>query len=377
MELGFWRDLPRPIIGLSPMDGVTDQPYRHIFKKYGCPDVIMTEFTSVEGLARNAIKLFKDFIYDESQRPIVAQLFGKEPESFRTAALIAAYLGFDGVDINMGCPAKNVRQSGSGAALIENPKLAKEIILATKAGLQDWAEGEKIENILSLKQKTIKLILEKHSQLPHQYQKRRLLPVSVKTRIGYEHSTVSTWIPTLLETKPAVISLHGRTLKQMYTGSADWEEIAKAGKIVHQTSNETLILGNGDIVSVDSAKEKITTSGIDGILIGRATFGNPWVLAELTDWRNGVLEKENRGNLPKQASSIPNQIKPNLQDKIRLAIEHCQVYETFLPEDSFQSMRKHLAWYIKGFPQASDIRVQLMQANNASQVEKILNQIDP
>lgn len=376
MELGFWRDLPRPIIGLSPMDGVTDQPYRHIYKKYGRPDVIMTEFTSVEGLARNAIKLFRDFIYDESQRPIVAQLFGKEPESFRTAALIAAYLGFDGVDINMGCPAKNVRQSGSGAALIENPKLAKKIILATKAGIQDWAEGTKIETISSLKKKTIKLILGKHSQLPQYYQQRRLLPVSVKTRIGYDLTTVSTWIPTLLETKPAVISLHGRTLKQMYTGSADWETIAKAAKIVHQTSNETLILGNGDVDSVSSAKEKIATSGVDGILVGRATFGNPWVLAKLTDWRNRVLEKENRSNLLKQAPSMSDQIKPNLQDKIRLAIEHCQVYESFLPEDSFQPMRKHLAWYIKGFPQASDIRVQLMKANNASQVEKILGQID-
>ncbi len=377
MELGFWRDLPRPIIGLSPMDGVTDQPYRYMYKKYGHPDVIMTEFTSVEGLVRNAIKLFRDFIYDESQRPIVAQLFGKEPESFRTAALIAAYLGFDGVDINMGCPAKNVRQSGSGAALIENPKLAKEIIFATKAGLQDWAEGKKIENVPNLKQKTIKLILEKHSQLPHQYQKRHLLPVSVKTRIGYERSTVSTWIPTLLEAEPTVISLHGRTLKQMYTGSSDWQEIAKAVKIVQQTSGETLILGNGDIDSIVSAKEKIIASGVDGILVGRATFGNPWVLAKLIDWRNGVLETENSSNQSKQKSFKPGQIEPSLQDKIRLAIEHSQVYETFLSEDSFQSMRKHLAWYIKGFPQASDIRVQLMQANNATQVEKILNQIDP
>lgn len=376
MELGFWRDLPRPIIGLSPMDGVTDQPYRHIYKKYGRPDVIMTEFTSVEGLARNAIKLFRDFIYDESQRPIVAQLFGKEPESFRTAALIAAYLGFDGVDINMGCPAKNVRQSGSGAALIENPKLAKQIILATKTGIQDWAEGTKIETISSLKKKTIKLIMAKHFQLPQYYQQRRLLPVSVKTRIGYEHSTVSTWIPTLLDTKPAVISLHGRTLKQMYTGSANWEEIAKATKIVHQTS-ETLILGNGDIDSVGSAKEKIATSGVDGVLVGRATFGNPWVLVKLVEWRNSELKSENFSNQSQQMpSKKPDQTQPTIQNKIKLAIEHCQVYETFLPEDSFQSMRKHLAWYIKGFPQASDIRVQLMQANNASQVEKILNQID-
>ena len=340
------------------MDGVTDQPYRFIMKKYGQPDLIMTEFTSAEGVSHNAERLFQDFLYDESQRPIVAQIFGKDPESFRTTALILGYLGFDGIDINMGCPAKSVRQHGSGAALIQQPERAAQIVRATQAGTQDWAEGKTLDDIPKMKQRIKKLILERFEQLPEKYQQRRVLPVSVKTRIGYDTPVTEWWIEHLLKLDVAAISLHGRTLNQMYTGQANWEEIGKAVQVA-QGSN-TLILGNGDIDSVEKAQQRLGETGVDGFLVGRATFGNPGILSTLRSWRDQQFGH------PLVTST------PITPDPIELAIEHSQRWEEAYPDAPFSPMRKHLAWYIKSFPGASEYRVQLMQAESATEVASIL-----
>ncbi|MDQ5950783.1 MAG: hypothetical protein QG639_59, partial [Patescibacteria group bacterium] len=143
---GFWRQLPLPIVGLSPMDGVTDQPFRFIQKKYGKPAVVITEFTSVEGVCHGASPLLKDFQFDESQRPVVAQIYGTTPDFFRQTAIILCELGFDGIDINMGCPAKNVAHSGAGAALIQTPDLAQEIIRAVQQGISEWKNGATVDN---------------------------------------------------------------------------------------------------------------------------------------------------------------------------------------------------------------------------------------
>jgi tRNA-dihydrouridine synthase B len=334
------------------MDGVTDHPYRFIMKKYGQPDVIITEFTSAEGVSRNATKLFQDFLYDESQRPIVAQIFGKDPQSFRITALILGYLGFDGIDINMGCPAKTVRQSGSGASLIRRPKLAQQIIQETMAGVEDWVNGKTLDDIPQLKLKTKAEILRRHNRLPDWAKQRRSIPVSVKTRIGYDEPVTESWISTLLEMKPAAISLHGRTLMQMYTGQANWEEIGKAVNLAKGT--DTLILGNGDIGSVETATQRLEQTVVDGFLIGRATFGNPGILQELRQWRDGLVDTSTRA------------------DAIQLALEHSQIFEDTYSPSNFFAMRKHLAWYIKGFPNATDYRVALMQTNNADEVRKVL-----
>ena len=357
MFKGFWDTLPRPIIGLSPMDGVTDQPFRRINKKYGHPDIIFTEFTSAEGVSRNATKLFRDFLYDESQRPIVAQIFGKEPAAFRATALILGYLGFDGIDINMGCPAKSVSHHGGGAALIRTPELAQEIVRSVQAGVQDWVDGKTLESIPGLKAKTRALIMKRHNELSAQYQERRPLPVSVKTRIGFDQPEVEQWIPKLLAVEPAAIELHARTLKQMYGGLADWSHIAQAVELAKGSG--TLILGNGDLHSADDLERRVTETGVDGVLVGRATFGNPWVIADMVRWRNGE----------------PPLPTPTLQDRIALAIEHAKLFEASYPDETFMSMRKHLAWYIKDFPNASDFRTALVLANSAAEVEKILESI--
>lgn len=352
--MNLWQQLPRPIIALSPMDGVTDQPYRYIAKKYGRSDLIMTEFTSAEGVSRNATKLLRDFRFDESQRPVIAQIFGKEPEAFRTTALILGYLGLDGIDINMGCPAKSVQQSGSGAALIQTPKLAAQIIAQTKAGVQDYLDGKQLSSVPGLKNKIIKPIMERHEALPEKYKQPRDIPVSVKTRVGYDQPVTEEWISWLLKQEPAAISLHGRTLKQAYSGLANWNEITIASKLANEAG--VPLLGNGDVTDVTSAQEKIAISGVDGVLVGRATFGNPWLLDQLVAWRNG--------------EDIPTE--PTLEQRIKVAVEHCEVYEATYPEEYFLPMRKHLAWYIKGFPNASEYRVKLMQTESAAEVKSIL-----
>lgn len=360
MFSGFWNDLPACAIGLSPMDGVTDQPYRHLQKKYSSPDIIMTEFTSAEGVSRNALRLFRDFEFDETQRPIVAQIFGKEPRSFYVTAVILGYLGFDGIDINMGCPAKNVSQHGAGAALILTPDTAQEIVRQTRRGMTDWANGLTLDDLPELKQKTKTMILEHYAQLPSQYQERRLLPVSVKTRIGYDQPVIHDWMSALLEVEPAVISVHGRTLKQLYGGQANWEIISQA--VNEARGSQTKVFGNGDLLTPQDVRQRVQETGVDGVLIGRATFGDPWIIGQMKAYRDSGWSE-----------AFAYQ-EPTVIERIQVAIEHAELYEKSYPNEHFLPMRKHLGWYIKGFPFASDYRVRLMLANSAREVKTVLQE---
>lgn len=348
---GFWAALDKPIIGLSPMDGVTDQPFRYIQKKYGNPAVIITEFTSVEGVCHGAERLLKDFLFDESQRPIAAQIYGTTPDFFRQTAILLCELGFDGIDINMGCPAKNVAHSGAGAALIQTPKLAQEIIAATQKGIDEWHNGASASDCPDISPGIAATIIERKALLPAAYQDRsRVIPVSVKTRIGFSEPVVEQWITTLLEMKPATISLHGRTLKQHYSGEANWEKIGEAAALVKRT--ETNILGNGDVSSREDALKKISVYGVDGVLIGRASMGNPLVFN------------------PDQADSSSAQL-------FNIALEHSLLFEkTYSDEEryNFLPMRKHLGWYVKSVPHATEIRVKLFQTNTAEEVSQVFQE---
>jgi nifR3 family TIM-barrel protein len=357
-QKSFWQQLPKPIIGLSPMDGVTDFPFRYITKKYGHPAVIYTEFTSVEGVCHGARQLLKDFLFDETQRPIIAQIYGTTPSFFRQTATLLCQLGFDGIDINMGCPAKNVAHSGAGAALIKTPKLAQEIIAAAKQGVQDWLDGKTARDCADITPEIAAAVEEKHTHLPPIFQEKRALPVSVKTRIGYDQPVVQEWISTLLEMQPAAIAIHGRTLKQQYGGEASWEHIGQAAALIHQSGLETLALGNGDITSLEDAYQKITAYGTDGALLGRVSMGNPRVFLRAEEQKNAPME--------------------NL---FPIALEHAQLYEkTFAHLDSgeenerynFLPMRKHLGWYVRDIPGASQIRQAIYRANNSQEFIQIL-----
>jgi nifR3 family TIM-barrel protein len=312
-NLGFWAKLNRPIFALAPMHEVTDCVYRLLIAKHGKPDVMFTEFVSCDGLcSRGKENLLIHLRYDPSERPIVAQIFGKKPELFFKTAQLLQELGFDGIDINMGCPVKTIVSNGSCAALIKNPVLAKEIIEATKAGAG-------------------------------------ALPVSVKTRIGYSKETIEEWIPQVLEAQPAALTVHLRTAKEMSLVDAHWELMHKVAVIAKQ--HDTILLGNGDVKTIDQAKQLIADTGIDGVMLGRAIFGNPW-----------LFNRERR----------PEEITPD--ERLDAICEHARLFaEMFGTERRFITMRKHLRSYATGFDGAKELRMQLEQVD---MVEDALRYVD-
>ncbi|NTU73605.1 tRNA-dihydrouridine synthase [Candidatus Roizmanbacteria bacterium] len=336
------------IIGLSPMDGVTDAAFRYIVDKYGHPDIMFTEFTSVEGLAHGATALLTPLIHHQSSTPLIAQVFGYTPDDFYKAAFIAAEMGFSGIDINMGCPDRHITTRGGGAGLIRNPTLAKKIIEWTKRGVADWESGRKIEAI-DLPESIRQYINSYNANNSAAF--RTHLTVSVKTRIGYSHPDTKDWIQNLLETRPDMISLHGRTFKQLYAGQADWDEIALAAELCKSAG--VILLGNGDVKSRSEGLEKVNKYGVHGVLIGRASMGNPWVFTGET---------------------------PSPETKLRVALEQCEAFERLTPGAHFLSLRKHLAWYCNGFRNAAQARVEFLKTSSIHDVrlvaEKYLNSID-
>jgi nifR3 family TIM-barrel protein len=331
------------------MDGVTDAAMRYMVAKYGHPDYLFTEFVSVDALhhatGERRERLLKTFVkardvghwlQSSDHSPIIsqgselreiAQIFGHNIEYFKEAAELIESLGFDGIDINMGCPMHKVEDQGSGAGLIRTPEIAKEIVLAVKSATK--------------------------------------LPVSVKTRIGVDRDIAEEWMEQLMEVKPAFISLHGRTLRQLYSGSADWEAIGRAARVVHKHGG--IIFGNGDVESIVDAQAKAAKYGVDGILIGRSAEGNPGIFSELQSSEHSLT----------QGSELW------VQRQIQRLIEHAQVFEKiFKPQIEkegdyrwFMPMRKHLAWYCKGFEGAVEMRAKLMLTNSVSEVEQIVSSL--
>lgn len=301
------------------MDGITDVAFRNIIDIYGKPDVIYTEFVSVKGLILGKPAIQKMLLRHKTDILTIAQFFGNEPEYFYQAALIALEKGFDGVDINMGCPDKSIFNRGGGAGLILKPKLAKKIILSVKKAVKDGAKKLKIK---------------------------KYIPVSVKTRTGYKNPQIKEWMSHLLDAEPDIICIHARTFEQKYLGSADWEQIGIAANLARPT--KTKIFGNGDIKNKEEAKNKIKQYNLAGVLIGRAALGNPWIF-------KGVV--------------------PTTEERFKVMIEHCKKFQKFFPESDFNIMRKHLAWYAKGFAGSAEMRNQLMKVNSINDVRLIINKI--
>lgn len=341
MQQNFWHSIPKPIIGLSPMDGVTDFPYRQIMVKYGHPSVVFTEFTAAEGIRAGAEKLLEELRFSPSEHPIVAQLFGTDPTAFTIAGAVVAALGFDGVDINMGCPSKTILQRGAGAAYINDPVRAQEVITATRKGVKLWVDGCELREI-GVPENIIQATLTRNPE-----QIRNSIPVSVKTRIGYTEPQIDGWIRPLLENELPLITLHGRTFRQLYSGTADWELIEQAAEIAHSTG--TLVLGNGDVQGREDALEKVSRYGVNGVLIGRASFGNPWCFSGET---------------------------PNTELKVEVALEHARLIEENSDNPrGFFRIRKHLSDYVRGIPNAKEYRAELMQVTSTADVERCLKKL--
>ncbi|MEX0931144.1 MAG: tRNA-dihydrouridine synthase [Candidatus Paceibacterota bacterium] len=315
MTQGFWKKLKKPILVLAPMADVTDTAFRRIIAKYGKPDVTWTEFVSADGLASAGRDvLLRDLEYTEAERPIVAQLFTSIPEHMEQVAKLCRERGFDGIDINMGCPDRSIEKQGCGSAMIKNPESAKEIIRAAKRGAGD-------------------------------------IPVSVKTRIGYNKNELDTWLPALLSEEPAVVTIHARTRKEMSLVPARWEHIKEAVDIRNSLGSETLIIGNGDVLDREDALRKVDESGADGAMLGRAIFGNPWLF-------NPDVKKSDL----------------SLSEQLRVMIEHTKAFESLLGDiKSFAIMKKHYKAYVNGFDGAKELRIKLFEeAENALQVEAII-----
>jgi len=363
--MNFWRTLPQPIIGLAPMDGVTDATFRRIVASQGRPDVTFTEFTNVSEVCRGPEHLLSTLIYSELERPVVAQLYGKDPELFYRAAQVVCELGFDGLDINMGCPSKSVASSGSGAGLIKTPSLAQAIMRAARQGIEDWAAGKtlhdagfrwsRIDFIRSLN-----LRRSGSAAVP-----KRVIPLSVKTRLGYDSSIVERWVETLLAERPVAITVHGRTLQQMYRGGADWSAIAAAAAIVRRT--ETLILGNGDLMTLADVVRRVDESRVHGALVGRGTLGVPW-----------FFRHKERARAAAQQGSISRpetwEATLSLAERMALMLDHAKQYEAVAGLERFRSIRKHLGWYCKGFPRAAAMRAKMFQVSNVSDVERVIEE---
>lgn len=296
------------------MADVSDIAFRILFAKYGKPDVMWTEFVSADGLcSRGKDNLLIDLKYEENQRPIVAQIFSAKPEMMEKASKLIKKLGFDGIDINMGCPEKSICSQGCGAAMIKTPELARQCIRACIKG----AGG---------------------------------LPVSVKTRTGFSQHEIETWIPELLKEDIACLTIHARTRKEMSKVPADWSLIKRAVEIRNELNSQTLIVGNGDVENLEQAQQKVKETGCDGVMIGRGMFGNPWVY-------NRNIKKEDL----------------SLEEIFNVAIEHTKLYEKYFTGiKPFDLMKKHFKAYINGFDGAKELRMELMQTKSAAEVEKIL-----
>ena len=362
--MSFWTDLPRPIIGLAPMDGVTDATFRRVVAAQGAPDVTFTEFTHVSDISRGPEYLLDSLIYSEAERPIIGQIYGKDPELFYQAAHVVCELGFDGLDINMGCPSRNVASSGSGAALIKTPDLAHAIIRAVKQGIEDWAAGRSLESA-GLKRSRLDAIRRMNVERQGTpVIERRPIPWSVKTRLGCDAVVIDRWVEHLLEERPAAITIHGRTLAQMYRGEADWTAIAAAARLARGT--ETLILGNGDVRSMADVRRRVRESGVQGVLVGRATLGAPWLFRSKERARVATWMEPVEGAEPDMDPVDGIEVR----ERFAIMLDHARQFERRVDPDQFRRMRKHLGWYCKGFPHAAAMRARMFHACSARDVEQ-------
>ncbi|MBP6859994.1 MAG: tRNA-dihydrouridine synthase [Candidatus Pacebacteria bacterium] len=326
----FWSRLPRPFFVLAPMADVTDAAFRSLIAEKGAPHVTWTEFVSADGLyhtreprsdgsvvyasdAENP--LIRDLRFTEGERPIVAQLFSAKPEMMRYGAKLCAELGFDGIDINMGCPDKTIEKQGCGAAMIKDPALAASVLEAAREGAREGRAGG--------------------------------LPVSVKTRIGYSREDIDGWIRHAITMRPDALTVHLRTRKEMSLVPAHWELMPRIVALRDEIAPGMPIIGNGDAEDLDDARKKAEASGCDGVMLGRGIFGNPW-----------LFSGRNLADIP-------------LDERLAALVELAKRFETLAPRKSFHILKKHVKAFVKDFDGAAELRGKLMQTETAAELENV------
>lgn len=313
MQKNIWKTITKPFFVLAPMDDVTDVVFRELVTTTAPPDVFFTEFTNVEAMcSKGRESQIRRLLYTEHQRPIVAQIWGLDPLHYEETAKLVQEMGFDGIDINMGCPERTVVKNGACAAFIKNPKLAREVIEATRKGAPN-------------------------------------LPLSVKTRIGFSTIQTEEWISFLLEQKLDAIIVHGRTAKEMSKVPAHWDEIAKVVVLRNSIAPETIVIGNGDVKNYAEGLVRVQETHVDGIMIGRGIFTNMW-----------AFEKSS------------SQHMPSIQERIALLVHHVELYEKqWGTSKRFEVLKKFFKIYISEFPGASELRVRFMETTSYAEVYTI------
>lgn len=343
LTTGFWGNMPgngetdSPWVVLAPMADVTDRVFRRLFAKYGKPEVTWTEFVSADGLFLRPIEegvsdkpkdefeeiclqhgagtdhpLLHDLRYVKSERPIVAQFFSRDPQRMKRAAQLAVALGYDGIDINMGCPAQVICKQGAGCAMIKDPQTAQKVIYAAQEGV----DGK--------------------------------IPVTVKTRLGFNSIEIEQWVPHILKTNPAVLTMHMRTRKDMSKVDARWEHMQRIIEIRNELNPNVKIIGNGDVVSREHANQLAAQTGCDGIMVGRGIFGNPWFF-----------------NKDIQKSDL------DIKTILTVMLEHTKLFVELLGGvKNFALMKKHYKAYVTGFDGAKELRVKLIEAKTYNEIQK-------
>ncbi|HCX1803794.1 TPA: tRNA-dihydrouridine synthase [Staphylococcus aureus] len=317
MKENFWSELPRPFFILAPMEDVTDIVFRHVVSEAARPDVFFTEFTNTESFCHpEGIHSVRGRLtFSEDEQPMVAHIWGDKPEQFRETSIQLAKMGFKGIDLNMGCPVANVAKKGKGSGLILRPDVAAEIIQATKAG------G---------------------------------LPVSVKTRLGYyEIDEWKDWLKHVFEQDIANLSIHLRTRKEMSKVDAHWELIEAIRNLRDEIASNTLLTINGDIPDRKTGLELAEKYGIDGVMIGRGIFHNPF-----------AFEKEPREHTSKE-----------LLDLLRL---HLSLFNKYEKDEirQFKSLRRFFKIYVRGIRGASELRHQLMNTQSIAEARALLDEFE-
>ena len=311
-----WRDLPRPIHGLAPMEDVTDTVFRRLIIRWGRPDIVFTEFIHAGLVVEPRGKrpgLTPRLIHSPTEKPIAAQIWGNDPEQYARASLRLRDLGFDAIDINMGCPVPKIRRSGACSALIRNPLLAGELIDAAKTG------G---------------------------------LPVSVKTRIGYDRVETEEWVGHLLCQGIDALTLHGRTAMQESEGPVQWEEIARAARIARAMRVDTAVLGNGDVMSRDEIDSRCARYALDGVLVGRGVFSDPFLFA-IDPARTGFAGLSD-------------------SDKVAMLCEHVALYrEVWGATRNYEILKKFYKIYLQGFADPT-LRDELNRTHDYASAESVI-----
>lgn len=337
MKTDIWKKVSKTVregkkdafFCLAPMADVSDIAFRQIIAKYsrhgkpgGGPDIFFTEFVSADGIAspEGRKKLLPFLKYSKKEKPIIAQIFGAKPENIKIACEVISKFGpyngragFDGIDINMGCPDKSVVKQGAGSALINNPKLACEIIRAAKEGAPK-------------------------------------LPISVKTRIGFNYIEYKKWLPKILAENISALTIHLRTKKEMSDVPAHFELAKDIVKVVRTHDKNVVLIANGDIKDLEQGREFAKKTGFDGVMIGRGIFGNPWLYDSGAKYENIKTEQ-----------------------KLKVLIEHTELYDKLMSHRNFANMKKHFKAYVSGFDNAKELRIELMATNKAKEVKKIIS----